>query len=75
MFAKLEGKFLGRQTGTRVDQGRRAGDPDVLDGIIRSAPAARLGDQEGADARGRWDPDAGTCRRASGRENIFREES
>jgi hypothetical protein len=35
----------------RVDQGRRAGEPVVLNGIIPSALAGRLGNQDGADTR------------------------
>ena len=44
MFCQGGRQALGRQAGPRVDQGRRAGDPAVLDGIISGARAARLAD-------------------------------
>jgi hypothetical protein len=44
-------------------------------GRAPSARAARLGDQDGTNARRRWNLDAGTCRSASSCEGLFGEES
>ncbi len=75
MFSKVEGKlWVDKQ-----DLGWIKVDGQVIQPFSIGLFLARVlrGSQhyDGADARRRWDLDAGTRRSASGRENLFREES
>lgn len=69
MFSKVA---LDRQAGSGMDQGRRAGDPAVLDWTISGARAARLAHYDGANTCRRSHLDAGARRSTSSDENLFR---